>query len=196
MCCCVQKHLNFLNLLSKTRPTQQRAVLETTEPDQISAMCESAYNIMHAHGNISLPQRLKTELIPKKQGLRDLADTKVPYKGKKNLQLQSGGSMLGALLPPAIRVILGFINNSRNTDLFNGSDYEQSLLHLFENIVPEAVYDAEIILHTMISCRGIIRWDGRRRLIVDRHTLPGTDFVELLEYAVLPYFKNILERRN
>ena len=58
--------------------------------------------------------------------------------------------------------------------IFNGSNYEQSLLHTLENMVPEAVSDAEMILHTMICCREIMRLDGRRRLIVDGHTLPGT----------------------
>ena len=63
-------------------------------------------------GNIPTPQSIKEELIPKKQVLRDLADTKVPYKRKKNLLLQSGGSsILGALIPPAISAILGFVNN-------------------------------------------------------------------------------------
>ena len=107
----MQKHLDFLNLLSKTHPIQQRALLETAEPDQVRAICECIYNIMH--GNIPIPQGIKEELIPKKQVLRDLADTKVPYKRKKNLLLQSGGSILGALLPPAISAILGFINNSK-----------------------------------------------------------------------------------
>ena len=58
-------------------------------------------------------------------------------------------------------------------------------------MVPEAVSDAEMILHTMICCRGIMRWADRRRLIVDRHTLPGRDLAELLEYTVLPYHKDI-----
>ena len=75
--------------------------------------------------------------------------------------------------------------------ILSGSNYEQSLLHILENMVPKAVSDAEMILHTMICCRGIMRWDGRRRLIVDGHTLPGTDLAELLEYAVLPYHKDI-----
>ena len=65
-------------------------------------------------------------------------------------------------------------------DIFSGSNYEQSLLHIHKNMIPEAVSDAEMILHTMICCRGIMRWDGRRRLIVDGHTLPGTDLAELL----------------
>ena len=51
--------------------------------------------------------------------------------------------------------------------IFNGFGYEQSLLHILENMVAEAVSDAEMILHRMIFCRGI-----RRRLIVDGHTLP------------------------
>ena len=71
--------------------------------------------------------------------------------------------------------------------IFNGSNYEQSLLHILESMFPGVVSDAEMILHTMICCRGIMRWDGRRRLIVDGHKLPGTDLAELLEDAVLPY---------
>ena len=71
--------------------------------------------------------------------------------------------------------------------ILNGSNHEQSSQHVLENMIP----DAEIILHTVICCRRIMRWDGRRRLIVDGHTLPGTDLMELLEYAVLPYHKNI-----
>ena len=45
--------------------------------------------------------------------LQDLANTKVPYKIKKELLLRSGGSILRALVPPDISVILGFINNSK-----------------------------------------------------------------------------------
>ena len=64
MSCCIQKHLDFLNLLSNTHPIQQSALLETAEPDHVHAICEYIYNIMH--GNISVPQGIKEELIPKK----------------------------------------------------------------------------------------------------------------------------------
>ena len=64
------------------------------------------------HGNIPIAQGIKEELIPKRQVLRDLSDTKVLYKRKKNLLLQSGDSILGALLSPDTSAILGFINNS------------------------------------------------------------------------------------
>ena len=59
------------------------------------------------------------------------------------------------LLPKASFLDLSTIQ--RNTYLFNFSDYEQSLLHLLENMVPEVVPNAETILHTMIFCIGIIR---------------------------------------
>ena len=75
--------------------------------------------------------------------------------------------------------------------IFNGSDYEQSIVNVLENMVPDALPNAEMILHTMLCCRGIMRWDSRRRLIVDGHTVPNTDIAELLEYAVLPYHKHI-----
>ena len=79
--------------------------------------------------------------------------------------------------------------------IFNVSNYEQSLLHILENMVPEAVSDAETLLHTIICCRVIMRWDDRRRLIVAGHTLPGTALAELLEYTVLPSHKDIPNSR-
>ena len=86
--------------------------MEIAEPDQVRAICECIYNIMH--GNIPIPGGIKEELAPRKQMLRDLADAKVPYKIKKELLLQSGGLILGALIPPVISAILGFTIFQRN----------------------------------------------------------------------------------
>ena len=41
-----------------------------------------------------------------------------------------------------------------------------------------------------------MRWDDRRRLIVDGHPLPGTDLAELLQDTVLPYHKDITKPRG
>ena len=81
------------------------------EPDKVCDICEFVYNIMH--GNIPIPRGIKEELIFQKQVLHDFADAKVSYKRKKTLLLQSGGSISGALLSPAISAILGFFNNSK-----------------------------------------------------------------------------------
>ena len=51
-----------------------------------------------------------------------------------------------------------------NVICYNGSNYEQSLLYILENMVPEGVFDAEMILHTVICCRGIMRWDGKKKV--------------------------------
>ena len=67
------------------------------------------------HGNIPIPEGIKEEV----QMLWDLADTKVPYKVKKEILLQRGGSILGALIPPAISTVLGFINNSKKLWLYS-----------------------------------------------------------------------------
>ena len=75
--------------------------------------------------------------------------------------------------------------------IFNGSEYEQSIMNVLENMVPDAMPDAEMIMHTMLCCKDIARWDHRRRLIMEGHTIPNTDVAELLEYVVLPYNKNI-----
>ena len=57
MSCCTQEHLDFLNMLSKTHPIQQRALLERAEPGQVRDIFECIYNIMH--GNIPVPQDIK-----------------------------------------------------------------------------------------------------------------------------------------
>ena len=62
MSCCVKKHLDFLNLLSKIYPFQQRYLSETAEPDQVCAICECIYNIMH--GNIPIPEGIKRSWHP------------------------------------------------------------------------------------------------------------------------------------
>ena len=106
----MKKHLDFLNLLSKTHPFQQRALLETDEPDQVCAICECIYNIMH--GNIPVPEGIKEELPPRRQMLRDLADTKV-LKNKERNTLTEWKFNLGALITPVISSVLGFIKNSK-----------------------------------------------------------------------------------
>ena len=70
----------------------------------------ASYNIMY--GNIPVPEGMKEELAPRKQMLWDLAETKVPYKIKKEILLQSGGSILGALIPPAIFFGLSIIQRN------------------------------------------------------------------------------------
>lgn len=75
--------------------------------------------------------------------------------------------------------------------IYNGTENEQSIVNVLENMVPSAMPDAEMILHTMLCCSGIMRWDRRRRIILDGHTIPNTDIAELLEYVVLPYHKDI-----
>ena len=80
--------------------------------------------------------------------------------------------------------------------ILNGSEYEQSIVNVLENMVPDAMPDAEMIMHTMLCCKEIMRWDRRRRLIVDGHTIPNTDVAEILEYCVLPYHKDIPKRHG
>ena len=63
-------------------------------------------------------------------------------------------------------------------------------------MVPEAMSDTEMILHTMICCGGIMRWYGRRKLNVDGHAFPKMDLAEILEYVALPYHKDFLKPRD
>ena len=108
MSLCVKKHLNFLCLLCNTHSTQQQALIETANPEQIRAICECVFNVLQ--GNISVPESIKGELAPHKQSLRDIADAKVPYKKKKEILVQKGGAIWGAMLPLAISSVASLIN--------------------------------------------------------------------------------------
>ena len=108
MSLCVKKHLNFLCLLCNTHAAQQQALIETANPEQVRAICECVYNILH--GNIPVPDSTKEELKAHKQVLRDIADPKIPYKKKKDTLVQKGGAIWGAMLPLAINSVASLIS--------------------------------------------------------------------------------------
>ena len=79
--------------------TRKRAVPEGV----ITAIYECCLNTLK--GVIPLTQRQKRRLAPHKTHLRALANRKVSRKRKKTYLTQRGGSILTALLPPALGVL-------------------------------------------------------------------------------------------
>lgn len=82
----------------------QKAILKNARPDVIKAIAEIAYNVLH--GNVSICNRTKKQLIKYKKPIRKLGkpSTKISYK-RRLLVNQTGGwiaplisSVLGAVL--------------------------------------------------------------------------------------------------
>ena len=93
--------LPYLQILAKSAP-KLRKILNVPEI-VITAIYECCLNTLK--GVIPLTPRQKRRLAPYKIHLRALANRKVSRKRKKTFLTQRGGSLLTALLPPALGVL-------------------------------------------------------------------------------------------
>ena len=95
--------LPYLQILAKSKPKLRKILIENVPESVITAIYECCLNTLK--GVIPLTQRQKRRLAPYKTHLRTLANRKVSRKRKKTYLTQRGGSILTALLPPALGVL-------------------------------------------------------------------------------------------
>ena len=95
--------LPYLQVLAKSKPKLRKLIIDHAPPDVITAICECSLNTLK--GVIPLTPRQKRRLAPYKIHLGELANKKVSRKRKKTYLTQKGGSLLGALFPPALGVL-------------------------------------------------------------------------------------------
>ena len=103
----LRQNKSFLELLTKSQPLQQRALLVTASPSQIRAICECIINVLHT--TVPMNDQEKASLRPHLETFYNLADNGHPYAPKNKLLVQKGGGFLDQLLPiilPAIRLLL------------------------------------------------------------------------------------------
>ena len=100
----VLKHKGSLELLSKCKPKQRKANIETAEKEQIRAICECILNVLNE--NVPLPPHQLPKLRPYKKVLEDLADKRVGIKKKRKL-LKLKGGFLPFVLGPILSVLGG-----------------------------------------------------------------------------------------
>ena len=85
-------------MLNRTKNTQLRkAILEYTDADLISALCECAHNILR--GTVRLTPREKVRLRKHKNKLRLIANKRLSIT-KRRRAIQRNGGFLPALLAP------------------------------------------------------------------------------------------------
>ena len=94
--------LPYLQILAKSKPKLRKILIDNVPESVITAIYECCLNTLK--GVIPLTQRQKRRLAPYKTHLRALANRKVSRKRKKTYLTQGGGSLLTALLPPALGV--------------------------------------------------------------------------------------------
>ena len=95
--------LSYLQILAKSKPKLRKILIENVPESVITAIYECCLNTLK--GVIPLTQRQKRRLAPYKTHLRALANRKVSRKRKKTYLTERGGSILTALLPPALGVL-------------------------------------------------------------------------------------------
>jgi rubrerythrin len=84
-----------------------------------------------------------------------------------------------------------------STDEEADDDEEPRIKMVLEDL-PESVSqkDASELLHSMASSRNILFWTPGDELLRNQRRIPRTNIVELIEYALLPFNKDIPEPRG
>ena len=99
----VQKHKDYLTLLSKTKKKKDRTLLvDAGNKHQIRAVKECIHNVIE--GNVPITERQINVLRQYQRVLEALARKCVSVKKSKHLLKQKGG-FLGTLLPIGLQVL-------------------------------------------------------------------------------------------
>lgn len=96
----VRKHLPLLQTLQNSKPKIRKQILKKADTSLINTLLECIQNVLS--GNVPLDKNQKKKLKRYKTILRNLAQSKICIKKKKNIIVQSGGAFLPALLVPIV----------------------------------------------------------------------------------------------
>ena len=99
----VKNNLPFLHLLTCCPEHQRQFLLETATPEQIHALVQIVFNILH--GNIPVSKEVKRNLKRHADALVSLVESSVPFKTKKQTLAQKGGGFIQDLLFPVLTSI-------------------------------------------------------------------------------------------
>ena len=111
MTSCMERNIQFLQLLTETSESQREALLKTATPSQIRALAEVIKNILNQKIPCGENQeeiedfKRKGEIL--KSRLRKIADTEKSYRKKKRAIQKGGGAVVDLILP----VLSGFLSN-------------------------------------------------------------------------------------
>ena len=96
-------HFGYLYHLAHCSPHQRRLLLATATPEQVHAICEVCSNL--SKGTIPISQEQKERLREHVDDIRDLADSSVSFKTKKQIIAQQGGGFAADVLSPLMSAL-------------------------------------------------------------------------------------------
>lgn len=99
----MKHNIDLLRVLARSSPKQRKAIIKTCHVDLIKCLAEISLNVLQGVVPINPSQKKKLKRF--RSLLRALADKKVSIKTKKQKLEQSGGSLLGLLIPPVLSAL-------------------------------------------------------------------------------------------
>ena len=97
----IRRNRSYLHLLANSAsPAQKKLLLLTATPEQVHAICEVCYNVLTEC--IPCTEAQRERLLPYKEELVDLAESHVPFRQKKQILVQHGGSFIQDILNPLL----------------------------------------------------------------------------------------------
>jgi len=100
----VRNNIGYLQLLTACPDNQKQFLLSTATPEQIHAIVQVIHNYLH--GYLPTTEQERRALRPYKEAIYALHHPSKPFKKKKKILVQEGGSFITELLTPFISGLL------------------------------------------------------------------------------------------
>lgn len=103
----ITDNFGFLQLLANCAKHQRKFLLSSASPQQVHTLCEVCYNLLK--GAIPLSEMQKRELKHHVDFIRDLSNTSVPFKTKKQIISQQGSGFVQKVVSPLLSTLSLFL---------------------------------------------------------------------------------------
>lgn len=91
-------------MLSKSTPTQRKAIIKSASPDQIHSICEICHNILAGNVGVNVAKVKKY-----KTAIRQIANKKIPIQKKKKILTNQMGGFLPLVIPAVLSALGGIV---------------------------------------------------------------------------------------
>ena len=103
----LERNLDFLRVLCKTKPKQRKLILENSTNDLVLCICEIIDNVLR--GTVKLLPSQKKALKKHRKVLRQLSERKGNIKARRAILVQKGG-FLPAILAPVLTIAASLLS--------------------------------------------------------------------------------------
>jgi len=103
----ITDNFGYLQLLADCAEHQRQFLLSSASPQQVHTLCEVCYNLLR--GAVPLSEMEKQELKHHANFIRDLSNTSVPFKTKKQIISQQGSGFVDKVVSPLLSTLSLFL---------------------------------------------------------------------------------------